>query len=193
MEKRTLGRSGIELPPLGFGCMQIGGMMRDLESHRRKGSGTDEQSIRALEHALHAGVRPFDTASGYGAGHSERLLGRALRGKGKRAKAIIATKFGKPVDEDRHSFGSYDSERHLIESIRGECEHSLKRLGTDCIDLYQYHQMNYQLVDRADEVLGILESLVLEGKIRAYGWSTENPRCAETFARSSSASSMPTG
>lgn len=193
MKKRVLGRSGIALPPIGLGCMEIGGRMRDREGYLRKEAGRedqqdfflghvdDEQSIRTLEFALDAGVCLFDTAPAYGAGHSERVLGRALRGK--RHKAIVATKFGKPIDEGQNSFGSYASEKDLIASIRQECEQSLNRLETDYIDLYQYHQMSYELTDHADEVLDILESLVQEGKIRYYGWSTENPRCAEVFAR----------
>ena len=115
--KRKLGHSDIEVSALGLGCMEIGGQMRDQEGHRREktapgqepmfflGEVDDAQSIRTLEYALDAGVNFFDTAPAYGAGHSERILGRAFAGK--REKVVIATKFGKPIDEKENWFGRY--------------------------------------------------------------------------------------
>lgn len=193
MFKRRLGRSNIEISALGLGCMEIGGRMKDNEgflldsSQKEKqpmfvlGDVDDDASIRAIQFALDAGINFFDTAPAYGAGHSERLLGRALAGK--RYKAVIATKFGKPIDEANNWFGRYTNAREVIQNIRRECEDSLQRLGTDYVDLYQYHQMDYSLVEFVDEVIEILETLVIEGKVRFYGWSTDDPECARVFAQ----------
>lgn len=193
MNKRRLGRSNIEVCALGLGCMEIGGRMKDHEDYLLTdsindtehyfslGEVDDHQSIRAIHYALDMGISLFDTAPAYGAGHSERVLGWALAGK--RHNAILATKFGKFIDEHQNIFGSYQSERTLIDNIRNECEQSLTRLNTDYIDIYQYHQLNYTLLEFADEVIDILESLISEGKIRYYGWSTEDPACAHVFAQ----------
>jgi aryl-alcohol dehydrogenase-like predicted oxidoreductase len=193
MLKRRLGRSGIEVSALGLGCMEIGGAMKDSEGHLLNGSARakppmfflgevdDDQSIRTIHHAIDMGINFFDTAPAYGAGHSECILGRAFAGR--RDKVVIATKFGKLIDEQDNRFGRYPGARQLIDNIRKECEDSLRRLGTDYIDLYQYHQMDYSLIEYADEVVEILESLALAGKIRWYGWSTDHPDCARVFAR----------
>jgi len=193
MLKRKLGRSGIEVSALGLGCMEIGGRMRDMEGHHREntapgqepmfflGEVDDAQSIRTLEYALDAGVNFFDTAPAYGAGHSERVLGLAFAGR--RDQVVIATKFGKLIDEQENWFGRYPNRTELIESIRRECEASLQRLGTDYIDLYQYHQLEFNLLEYADEVIEILEGLVAEGKIRYYGWSTGDLECVRVFAQ----------
>jgi aryl-alcohol dehydrogenase-like predicted oxidoreductase len=193
MFKRRLGRSNIEVSALGLGCMEIGGKMKDGEGYLLdKGSSEkqptfflgnveDGQSIRTVHYALDNGISLFDTAPAYGAGHSERILGRALARR--RDKAIIATKFGKAIDETDNRFGRYENARELISNIRRECEDSLQRLGTDYIDLLQYHQMYYDLSEFAEEVIEILEALVAEGKIRYYGWSTDDPKCARVFVR----------
>jgi aryl-alcohol dehydrogenase-like predicted oxidoreductase len=189
---RKLGRSQIEVTALGLGCMEIGGKMKDGEGFLLEpassqsqpmfflGEVDDEQSIRTILYAVDQGINLFDTAPAYGAGHSERILGRALEGR--RHMAIIATKFGKLIDEAENSFGRYANARELIANIRAECEASLRRLGTDVIDLYQYHQMDYSLTEYADEVIEILENLVATGKIRFYGWSTDDAACARIFA-----------
>ena len=190
MFKRTLGRSGIEVNALGLGCMEIGGKMKDNESFPSLkenqpmfslGDVDDDESIRTIHFALEAGVNFFDTAPAYGAGHSERVLGRALSGR--RAKAIIATKFGKLIDEADNQFGRYKSARELINNIRKECEDSLRRLMTDTIDLYQFHQLDLKLDDFAEEVISILEALVSAGKIQWYGWSTNDPASVRIFAQ----------
>ena len=193
MLRRRLGRSDIEVSALGLGCMEIGGMMKDDEQYHLTesvqgkppvfflGAVDDEQSIRTVQYAIDMGINLFDTAPAYGAGHSERILGRAVAGN--RQKVVIATKFGKLIDEQENRFGRYPDARRLIDNIRKECEDSLRRLGTDYIDLYQYHQMDYPLAEYAAEVIEILESLVSSGKIRWYGWSTENPVLARIFTQ----------
>ena len=190
MLRRKLGRSGIEVNALGLGCMEMGGRMKDNESFPSLrenqpmfylGDVDDEESIRAIHFALDAGVNFFDTAPAYGAGHSERVLGRALVGR--RDKAVIATKFGKRIDEADNRFGRYDSAPEIINNIRKECEDSLRRLRTDTIDLYQFHELDLKLDTFAEEVIPILEGLVSAGKIRWYGWSTEDLAGARIFAQ----------
>ena len=118
----------------------------------------------------------FDTASNYGAGHSERILGRALAGR--RDSAVIATKFGNVSDEaTRRSLGTDASPAFAVRSL----EDSLRRLGTDHVDLYQLH-LNELPVPAALDLVDTLEDLVDQGKIRAYGWSTDDPASAEAFA-----------
>jgi len=142
------------------------------------GDVDDNQSIRAIHYALDHGINFFDTAPAYGAGHSERILGRAFAGR--RDKAVIATKFGKFVDEEDRRFGRYANDVEVIRNIRKECEDSLMRLKTDYIDLYQFHLPAFPS-EPAREVVWILESLVSEGKIRFYGWSTNSSDCARIF------------
>jgi aryl-alcohol dehydrogenase-like predicted oxidoreductase len=183
MFKRRLGRSDLEVSALGLGCWPIGGPWDWLEPDGRKmpvgwGKVDDAESLRALHFALDAGVNFFDTAANYGCGHSERILGQALAGR--RDKVILATKFGYLVDEiNRTVAEAVDA----VSRIRQECESSLRNLQTDYIDLYQFHQEdpNYDL-KKAAEVRDVLETLVYEGKIRWYGWSTDNPEGARVFA-----------
>jgi aryl-alcohol dehydrogenase-like predicted oxidoreductase len=123
------------------------------------------------------GITFFDTADEYGCGQSERLLGEAL--KGKRDQLIIATKFGVTFDEtSREITGTEASPTY----IRRACEASLQRLRTDFIDLYQFHLRDYPL-ERAGEVRQTLEELAAVGKIRWYGWSTDDPARASFFAQ----------
>lgn len=162
---------------MGLGCWAIGGPWT-LEGRQVGWSKVDDkESVRAIHKALDLGVNFFDTAACYGAGHSERILGKAIAGK--RDRVIIATKFGHLVDEEKGMVTGKtgDVARHL----RQFCEDSLRRLDTDTIDLYQFHFGEYPL-DKAAQLRELLEELVAEGKIRAYGWSTDHPECARVFA-----------
>jgi aryl-alcohol dehydrogenase-like predicted oxidoreductase len=141
------------------------------------GQVDDKESIRTLHAALDAGVNFFDTAANYGAGHSERILGRAFAGR--RDRVVIATKFGHLVDEKRKVVS--DDDDLIMENVRSDCEDSLRRLNTDYIDLYQLHEGDYD-PEKAHALRGILEELVSEGKIRAYGWSTDKVNRAQVFA-----------
>ncbi len=173
---RTLGRSGIEVSPMGLGCWAIGGPFWSGDEPHGWGQVDDDELIRAIRHALELGVTFFDTANVYGAGHSERVLGQALEGK--RDQVVIATKFNAVfVEETRQVTGDDKSP----EGIRKACEDSLSRLCTDYIDLYQFHDNGYP-PEKAGPVRDTLEELVKEGKIRAYGWSTDFPKSAEFFA-----------
>jgi aryl-alcohol dehydrogenase-like predicted oxidoreductase len=136
----------------------------------------DDESVRAVQRAIDLGVFFFDTADAYGAGHSERVLGRALAGR--REHVVIATKFSNVFDEStKQMTGSNASPEY----IRQACEASLRRLNTDTIDLYQFHNGGYD-PDQAGTVRDVLEELVSAGKIRCYGWSTDDPERARIFA-----------
>jgi aryl-alcohol dehydrogenase-like predicted oxidoreductase len=177
MLTRRLGRSGIAVSALGMGCWAIGGPAWRGETPVGWGKVDDAESIRAIQRALDLGVTFFDTADTYGAGHSERVLGKALGDR--RTEAVIATKFSNVFDEETRQMTGVDQSP---EYIRRACEASLRRLDTDVIDLYQFHNGGYD-PELAAEVRGTLEDLVAAGKIRAYGWSTDSPERAEIFAQ----------
>lgn len=178
MTTRTLGRSGIAVSPLGMGCWAIGGPFYGEEGQPYGwGEVDDEESLRAVRRALELGVTFFDTADVYGTGHSERLLGQALRGH--RDQVVLATKWSKTFDEQRRVLTGVDTSPAYL---RRAVEASLRRLETECIDLYQLHHGAAEL-DEAAELLEALEELVSEGKIRWYGWSTDDPSRASAWGR----------
>ena len=174
---RTLGRSGIEVSDVGFGCWAIGGPFTYGGRPDGWGEPDDGESVAAIRHALDRGVTLFDTADVYGAGHSEEVLGRALAGR--RDEAVIATKFGLTFDPAQRVVTGEDASPAYI---RRACRASLRRLGTDRIDLYQLH-LGALPAAQADEVVATLDGLVADGLIRAYGWSTDDPERAAVFAR----------
>jgi aryl-alcohol dehydrogenase-like predicted oxidoreductase len=162
---------------MGLGCWAIGGPFWDGETPLGWGEIDDAESMRAIQAALDLGITLFDTANVYGAGHSERVLGRALAGA--RQRAIIATKFNAVFDENTCQVTGSDASPA---GIRAACEASLRRLNSDYIDLYQFHDNGYP-ADKAEPVRETLEALVKEGKIRAYGWSTDYPDRVKVFAQ----------
>ncbi|MGD2159083.1 MAG: aldo/keto reductase [Anaerolineales bacterium] len=180
MFTRKLGRSGIEVSALGMGCWAIGGQWWYVGEGELDACGwgevDDEESIRALKVALDMGVNFFDTADVYGCGHSERILGQAFAEK--RDQVVIATKFGKQFDERKKHYFGHETSPALI---RSACEASLRRLNTDYIDLYQFHWGDYE-AEKAPQVREVLEELVAEGKIRSYGWSTDEAERVRVFA-----------
>ncbi|HEY6737693.1 MAG TPA: aldo/keto reductase [Actinopolymorphaceae bacterium] len=173
---RRLGRSDLEVSALGLGCWAIGGPFSMLGQPDGWGEIDDEESIRAIRHAVDLGVTFFDTADAYGTGHSERILGKALDGL--RDQVVIATKFGYTYDEARRDLTGADPSPAYV---RWACEASLQRLGTDYIDLYQLHVGDLPL-EQALPIQAVLEDLVAEGKIRAYGWSTDDVSSVEGWA-----------
>ena len=182
MFKRRLGRSNLEVSALGLGCWAIGGVWDWLETDGSRepvgvGQVDDAESIRAIHYALEAGINFFDTAANYGCGHSERILSQAIAGR--REEVILATKFGYLVDEEKRIVRDTED---ILSRIPQECEDSLRRLGTDYIDLYHFHVNEYP-PEKAADVRDVLETLVEEGKIRWYGWSTDNPEGARVFAQ----------
>ncbi|MFE9764826.1 aldo/keto reductase [Streptomyces sp. NPDC005808] len=174
---RTLGRSGIEVSALGFGCWAIGGEWAGADGQPLGwGKVDDEESVRAVRRALDLGVTFFDTADAYGTGHSERVLARAL-GK-RRADVVVATKWGNVTDEERRvAQGSDDSPAYARRALTA----SLRRLDTDYVDLYQLHISDAD-PDRAAQLRETCEEFVSEGLIRAYAWSTDDPERAAVFA-----------
>ena len=181
---RTLGRSGIEVSALGMGCWAIGGPFWEGETPHGWGKVDDNESIRAIHRAIDLGITFFDTANVYGAGHSERVLARALAQH--RTEVVIATKFNAVFDESTRQVTGSDPSSS---GIRKACAESLRRLDTDYIDLYQFHDNGFP-VERAGPVRETLESLVQEGKIRTYGWSTDFPKSAEFFAAGKNCSTI---
>jgi aryl-alcohol dehydrogenase-like predicted oxidoreductase len=182
MLKRILGKSNLEVSALGMGCWAIGGPWTWDQPGNEPfpagwGNTDDEESIRAVHAALDMGVNFFDTAANYGAGHSEFVLGRAL--KGKRANVVIATKFGHIVNEEKKTV--YGDPDQIIKNVRTDVENSLRRLQTDVIDIYQLHEGGYD-PKLALELQSVLEELVSAGKIRWYGWSTDVVDSAREFA-----------
>ena len=178
INNRRLGSSEVELTPMGLGCWAVGGPSVNDEG-RTIGWGEvdDQESIRAIRRGFDLGVRFFDTADTYGAGHSERLVGRALAGH--LDEVVIATKFGHTFDDDgsRRGHGVDVSPDY----IRSACRASLRRLGVEAIDLYQLHVGS--LPDaQSDAVVETLEELQREGSIRQFGWSCDVAAQAQRWA-----------
>lgn len=160
-----------------MGCWAIGGPLWAGDQPLGWGDVDDDESIRTIHRALDLGITFFDTASNYGAGHSEKVLARALAGR--RDQVVIASKFGNVFDEaTRQATGQNDTPEFMKTSLEG----TLRRLNTDYVDLFQFH-INFAPLDRALDLIEPLEELVRQGKIRAYGWSTDDPERAETFAK----------
>jgi aryl-alcohol dehydrogenase-like predicted oxidoreductase len=170
--QRTLGHSGIEVSALGLGCWAIGGPFWLEGKADGWGDVDDEESVRALD----LGVTFFDTADVYGTGHSEEVLGRALAGR--RHEAVISTKFGYTFDTETKRASGTDASTAYV---RRACEASLRRLGTDHIDVYNLHIWSLP-ADEAETVGDALEDLLRDGLIRAYAWSTDDLDCARLYA-----------
>ena len=152
MEYRPLGRTGVQVSKLCLGTMMFGAW----------GNTDHDDSIRIIHRALDAGINFVDTADVYSAGESEEIVGKAL--KGRRDDVVLATKFFVPMDDDPNHRGG--SRRWIIQEV----ENSLRRLGTDWIDLYQVHRPDPNT--DVDETLGALTDLVHQGKIRYIGSSS---------------------
>jgi len=173
---RILGRSGIKVSEIGFGCWAIGGPVTLDGLPDGWGQVDDDESVAAVRRAVELGITFFDTADVYGAGHSERVLARALAGH--RDEVVIATKFGYTFDTGQRAITGQDATPAYV---RRACQASLRRLGTEWIDLYQLH-VGELAAAQAQEVAGTLEELAAEGLIRAYGWSTDDPQHVAAFA-----------
>jgi aryl-alcohol dehydrogenase-like predicted oxidoreductase len=151
---------------MGVGCWTIGGPLWQGDRPLGWGEVDDGESIRAIRRAIDLGVTLFDTADLYGAGHSEEVLGKALAGH--RDESVIATKWGNTFDPVTRQRGSADTTPGYV---RKALDASLRRLGVDHVDLYQLHVAAAPPED-APALQEVLEDLVDEGHIRAYGWST---------------------
>ncbi len=155
MEYRQLGKSGLKVPVLSYGAGTFGG---GTEFFKAWGSSDVAEATRLVDVCLDAGVNLFDTADVYSDGQSESILGKAIAGR--RDKVLISTKatFRMSSAKDPNDVGS--SRHHLVQS----CEASLKRLGTDYIDIYHLH--GFDALTPVEEVLSTLNNLVLSGKVR---------------------------
>jgi aryl-alcohol dehydrogenase-like predicted oxidoreductase len=166
---------GTSVPALGFGCWAIGGAWTAGDLQAGWGDVDDAESIRAIHAGADLGIRLFDTAQTYGAGHSEAVLGQALAG---RPDIRVATKVGYAIDPAaRRLTGEDASPAAIAQSI----DASLRRLRRDRIDLVHLH-LNELPVEQAEPVFDALEVLRTSGKIGAYGWSTDFPDRAAVFA-----------
>jgi aryl-alcohol dehydrogenase-like predicted oxidoreductase len=164
LPKRKLGSSGMEITTVGFGTWAIGGGDWAFSW----GPQDDAASLSTMRHALELGINWIDTAAVYGLGHSEELVGKLLRELSPSERPLVFTKCGLVWDpKDRMS----EAKRVLQpESIREECEASLRRLGVERIDLYQFHWPDDSGV-RIEDSWGTMSQLVSEGKVRAGGVS----------------------
>jgi aryl-alcohol dehydrogenase-like predicted oxidoreductase len=161
--KRRLGREGPEVSAIGLGCM---GMSEFY------GSGSEQESIATIHHAIERGVSFLDTADMYGVGRNEELVGRAIEGR--RDQVFLATKFGNV----RGPAGEFLGVRGDPDYVRSACEASLKRLGVEVIDLYYQHRVDTKVP--IEDTVGAMARLKEEGKIRFLGLSEAAP---ETIRR----------
>ena len=153
MERRTLGRTGLEVTVIGFGAMTIGGAFGPVD---------DEESSRALHVAVDAGMNFIDTSDAYGAGHSETVIGKFLAARSDRGDILVFTKGGNDMTTGRRNF----TPDHIGACLEG----SLKRLGVDAIDYYQLHNPNVENM-AAEDSYALLEQARGDGKIKHWGVS----------------------
>ncbi|MFI5707846.1 aldo/keto reductase [Kribbella sp. NPDC051620] len=185
MNRKLGGRS---TSALGVGCWAIGGPW--VASGRPAGWGEvdDEVSIRMIHTAIDAGIRLLDTADVYGAGHSEVVVGEALRRlpASVRDEVIVATKFGNVFDETTRVAEGQDVSPA---AIRAATEGSLRRLGVEALDLTQMHG-GADTAAEAEVVVATLEELVAEGKLKAFGTSVDKPEVIAAYGKSSAISAQ---
>ena len=160
MDYVKLGATGLEVSPIAIGAMTYG----DPSRGHPVWSLDDETSRPLIKHALDAGINFFDTANMYSHGSSEEILGRALRDFADRDDVVVATKLRHPMRPGPNGRGL------SRKAIMTEVEHSLRRLGTDYIDLYQVHRNDH--ANPLEETLEALHDLVKAGKVRYLGASS---------------------
>jgi aryl-alcohol dehydrogenase-like predicted oxidoreductase len=158
MDKRVLGKQGLEVSAMGLGCM---GMSEFY------GPGDEEESIATIHRAIDLGMTFLDTADMYGPFKNERLVGKAIRGR--RNELILATKFGNERRED----GSWIRVNGRPEYVRSACDASLMRLGVDFIDLYYQHRVDPTVP--IEDTVGAMSDLIHLGKVRYLGLSEAAP------------------
>ncbi len=165
MQTRELGRSGLEVSALGLGCM---GMSEFY------GPSDETEAVRVIHRAIDLGITFLDTADIYGSGRNEALIGRAIAGR--RDGIVLATKFGVVRGAD----GSFIGLNGGADYVRAACEASLRRLGTDVIDLYYQHRVDPNTP--IEETVGAMAELVAHGKVRYLGLSEAPPEMIKRAA-----------
>ncbi len=181
MQRRKLGKSELTVPAVSFGAWAVGGWYW--------GPSDDEQSVRAIQAAIDAGMNAIDTAPMYGCGHSERVVGRAIAGR--RDGVVVMTKVGLRWDDTRGEFFMHttDAQGRKLDvyrnsrpwSVRWEVEQSLKRLSVETIDLVQVHW--HDPTTPIEATMGALADLLGEGKLRAIGVSNYSTKMMEEAQR----------
>lgn len=166
MQKRRLGKGGLEVSALGLGCMAMTTLYGPVD---------EAEAVATVRAALDAGADFLDTSDAYAEGKNEEMLARALA-DGYRAKAVLASKFGNVRTPDGKP-GANGRPEYVIEA----CERSLKRLGTDVIDLYYQHRVDASVP--IEDTVGAMKRLVEQGKVRFLGLSEAGP---ETIRRANS-------
>lgn len=159
MKYRTLAGTNLEVSEVGFGVWSV--------STGWWGKVDEDDAVALMQHAFDLGINFFDTGNAYGAGYGEEIVPKALERQ--RHDIVIGTKFGYDLDAPRAPGQHRERpQKWGPEFIRAECEKSLRRLKTDYIDFYQYHNPRLDALERAD-TLAVLDELVKEGKILHYG------------------------
>ncbi|MDE2361312.1 MAG: aldo/keto reductase [Hyphomicrobiales bacterium] len=159
--RRKLGQSDLSVSPIGLGCMSLAGVY---------GAADDRESEKLIHHAIDCGVNHLDTADMYGWGHSESIVGRAI--KGRRDEIVLATKFGQVKGE-----GGVNGVDGRPEYVKEACDACLQRLGVDVIDLFYQHRVDPKTP--VEETFGAMAELVKAGKVRALGISEAKPETIE--------------
>ncbi|MCP5156637.1 MAG: aldo/keto reductase [Ectothiorhodospiraceae bacterium] len=152
MQHRRLGRLGLTVPAIGFGCASLSSAY---------GPSVDDESVAVIHHAIDIGVNLLDTSDAYGNGHNETLVGRAIEGR--RHEVILCSKFGNKRGTDGARLGADGRPEHVIAS----CDASLRRLGVDVIDLYYQHRVDPTVP--IEDTFGAVKRLIEAGKVRFAG------------------------
>ena len=168
MKKRELGKSGLFVSELGFGAMSLPHQLTEAEA--------------IFDAALHAGINFFDTADIYAAGQNEEMMARLL--KDRRNDIVLATKVGNQLNPDGKTWSWNPTKKHITKAVK----ESLRRLGTDYIDLYQLHGGTME--DDVEETIDAFESIKKEGLIRQYGISSIRPTVIKRFLSKGAAVSV---
>lgn len=175
MKFRTLGQTGLRVSEIAIGAFPLSGRWTNADGSVQAWSGSDDAESIALIHRAEAlGVNLIDTAEGYGHGHSEEIVGRALAG-GRRDRWVIATKVQPNAGLERGAADPARARARVIEAA----EASLRRLGTDHIDVYQLHAIPYDWAMLS--VMQALATLQEQGKVRWYGISTNNQEATDAL------------
>jgi myo-inositol catabolism protein IolS len=169
---RDFGGTGLRVSEIGIGAYPISGLQTRPDGTQTGWTGIlDDESVALIHRAEALGVNVIDSAEGYGAGHSEEIVGQAL--KGRRDKWVVATKVQPNQGLDAGKPDPEAARKRIIQA----CENSLKRLQMETIDLYQLHAIPHEWA--SETVMGALATLKQQGKVRFYGISTNNQAAVE--------------